>query len=235
MQNYMGILNGLSEGRLKIRCQEALLQGKLHDGDLSNDPHPMLRVFEQGSEYGRTTAHLHVWVGEAGLRKLLSKDVTDDELYGALGQVFVDMERYGDGQLPAWALPGADRQLFSDGSMVRSTFSGNDVYGSGDDADDLAVAKYLVDNLSRLRDRIRLVETPEQEEQIAQEIRDFLGSIDNKLPAYSALAMLVPEHDRAVELGSIVSKRIRRLSDLVTFKMVGPRIFSMPRVLLSVP
>ena len=42
MQNYMGILNGLSEGRLKIRCQEALLQGKLHDGDLSNDPHPML-------------------------------------------------------------------------------------------------------------------------------------------------------------------------------------------------
>ena len=141
---------------------------------------------------------ISIWVGEAGLRKLLRDDVTDDELYGALGQVFVDMERYGDGQLPAWALPGADRQLFSDGSMVRSTFSGNDVYGSGDDADDLAVAKYLVDNLSRLRDRMRLVESPEQEEQIAQEIRDFLGSIDNKLPAYSALAMLVPEHDRAV-------------------------------------
>ena len=106
--------------------------------------------------------------------------------FTVLKQVFVDMERYGDGQLPAWALPGADRQLFSDGSMVRS-FKGDDVYGSGDDADDLAVAKYLVDNLSRLRDRMRLVESPEQEEQIAQEIRDFLGSIENKLPAYMHL------------------------------------------------
>ena len=52
MQNYMGILNGLSEGRLRIRCQEALLQGKLHDGDLSNDPNAIMRLFEQGSEYG---------------------------------------------------------------------------------------------------------------------------------------------------------------------------------------
>ena len=71
---------------------------------------------------------------------------------------------------------------------------------SGDDADDLVVAKFLVDNIVKLRRGLNYVNTAQEEEKLATEIRDFLGQVGDKLPAYAALAMLVPEEDRAVEL-----------------------------------
>jgi len=47
---------------------------------------------------------------------------------------------------------------------------------------------------------MRAAQTPRQEERVAAEIRDFLRDAKQKLPAYAALASLVPEDQRAVEM-----------------------------------
>src|SRR5690606_10479473 len=47
---------------------------------------------------------------------------------------------------------------------------------------------------------MRDARTPRQEERVATEIRDFLRDAENKLGAYAALALLVPEDQRAVEM-----------------------------------
>ena len=78
MQNYMGILDALSEGQLADRCREALAEGEFRDVP-ADDIGIIDRLFNVPKEYGRTTAHLHVWLGEKGLRSLLDDDAHEDD------------------------------------------------------------------------------------------------------------------------------------------------------------
>ncbi len=199
MENYMGILNALSGGRLRTRCQEALFTGKYHDGDLSND-NAIMKLFEQGSEYGRTTVNLHVWLGERGIRRMLSSELNSEQLYQAIGEAFRDINRYGEGVLPKWAAPGADRRTPTGVYLFPHSLNKHTAYGDEDDTSDLEIAKFLVDNILALQDNMKWSTSAKDEEAVSLQIREFLHKCNNKLPAYAALALLVPEEDRAVEM-----------------------------------
>lgn len=199
MQNYMGILDALSEGQLVDRCREALAQGEFRDIP-ADDIGVIDRMFNLRKEYGRTTAHLHVWLGEKGLRSLLADDTSEDDLYMAIGEIFTNLGSGSKETLPDWALPGAERGLERNGERlsVSGGPAANYDFHSGERS--LKSARYLVDNIKLLRDEMSAAKTPEQEQAVAEDIRDFLADCKDRLSAYSALAMLVPQDQRAVEM-----------------------------------
>ncbi|MEE2962155.1 MAG: hypothetical protein VYA34_15585 [Myxococcota bacterium] len=200
MQNYMGVLNSLSGGNLVKRCAQALAQGKFHDQDTRNDHEDWIRDIAEMKEFGRTTVHMHLWVGERGLRRIFAADLTEDDLYGAMGEAFRNVTSKSNGKIPEWSKPGSDRTLYKGVKPLRLLFGSCASYGVSDTEVDLATARYLVDNIMALRKNVNAADTPSKEEAVAKKIRDFLAETENKLPAFAALAMLVPEEDRAVEM-----------------------------------
>ncbi len=200
LQNYLGVLNALSGGRLEARAREALMSGRYrHDGFL-DDINPIHQLFFKPREFGRTIVHLHVWLGEEGLRQLLESNLSADQMYGRIAEVFANLEGKDRTGLPAWARRGGDRTLVRRGQRVGTQGGPAVHYGVGQSDHDLGTARYLVDNILALRARMKKARTPTQEAEVARRIRDFLRDAHDKLPAYAALANLVPEQHRAVEM-----------------------------------
>jgi len=211
MQDFMGVYDALSEGALTRRCAEALATGAQWL-DAQNF-HPIRRFFEELDAFGQTTAHLHVWLGEPGLESLFQSEWTEDDLYRRIGEVFSNIELV-DGEpvktLPRWAMPGAQRSLKHRGQPLDTLGGSASLYGLPKDPNNrlrlhsdqegLATARYLVDNIQRLSRSMRRDLSPNQEGAMATEIRDFLADCKDRLAAYAALAMLVPESQRAVEM-----------------------------------
>ncbi|MBT6177581.1 MAG: hypothetical protein HOI23_10065 [Deltaproteobacteria bacterium] len=199
MQNYMGILDALSEGQLADRCREALEQGDFRD--VPDDSIGLIdRLFNVPKEYGRTTAHLHVWLGEKGLRSLLDDDTHEDDLYMAIGEIFTNLSGESKETMPEWALPGADRSIERRGERIDVSGGPALMYDFHKAERSLKTARYLVDNIKSLRGKMQAADTPEKEKVVAQDIRDFLGDCKDRMSAYAALAMLVPVEQRAVEM-----------------------------------
>lgn len=201
MQNLVGVLNAISGGRLEARAREALGEGAYRNDTAADDWNPIHQLFFKPREFGRTIAHLHIWIGEPGLRQLLDGELSEEQLYQVIGQVFADLHPDGSTVMPAWARPNADRMLPGErvGEYARRFYSDRVITYEDDDSE-LGQARYLVDNLMRLSRMMREARTPRQEEQVAIHIRDFLRDAENKLSAYAALATLVPEDQRAVEM-----------------------------------
>lgn len=199
MQNYMGILDALSEGQLADRCREALEQG--HFRDVPDDNIGLIdRLFNVPKEYGRTTAHLHVWLGEKGLRSLLDDDMHEDDLYRAIGEIFTNLSGDSKESIPEWSLPGADRSIERRGERLDVSGGPALMYDFHKAERSLKTARYLVDNIKLLRGKMQAADTPEKENLVAQDMRDFLGDCKDRMSAYAALAMLVPVDQRAVEM-----------------------------------
>ncbi|MED5465128.1 MAG: hypothetical protein VX699_10765, partial [Myxococcota bacterium] len=211
MQNFMGVYDALSKGTLTRRCAEALATG---DEWLdSQDFDPIRRYFEELDAFGQTTTHLHVWLGESGLESLFSGEWSEDDLYRKIGEVFSNIELRGGKTvktLPRWAMPGANRSLEHNEHYLAPLGGPASFYGLPKDPDNqqrlhadqkgLATARYLVDNIQRLSRSMHRDLSPSQESALATEIRDFLANCKDRLAAYAALAMLVPESQRAVEI-----------------------------------
>ncbi|MEE8409931.1 MAG: hypothetical protein V3T05_10015, partial [Myxococcota bacterium] len=198
MQDFVGVLNVLSNGRLEDRVREALGTGQYRDDDVGDDLNIIHQLFFKPREYGRTIVHLHVWLSETGLRHLLAGDLSEDQLYAAIGKVFANLDPEGGTDLHDWAQPDARGSLETGRRRPGHSRAGDDEVGPWDH--DLETARYLVDNIMQLRGAIRAARTPAQEDRVAADIRDFLRDTKEKLPAYAALASLVPEQHRAVEM-----------------------------------
>jgi hypothetical protein len=154
MQELTTVLDALSNGRLRKRTAEALASGRYRNDGVGDDINPIHQLFFKPREFGRSVVHLHIWLGEPGLRWLLESDLTREALLQRFGRL---------------ALSVAD-------------------------------ARTLTEELLGLRSLAKAAKTPEQEEQVAKRIRDFLQKTRERMPAYAALASLVPEHLRAVEM-----------------------------------
>ena len=176
---------------------EALAEGEFRDVP-QDDIGIIDRLFNVPKEYGKTTAHLHVWLGEKGLRSLLDDDAHEDDLYLAIGEIFTNLGGDSKESLPDWALPGADRGLERRGQRVDVSGGPAANYDFHKDERSLKSARYLVDNIKSTC-KMEAADTPEKEKAVAQDIRDFLADCKDRMSAYAALAMLVPEQ-RAVEM-----------------------------------
>lgn len=160
---------------------DVLSDGRLHDD--------LRQVLERPRDYGRTITNLHVWLGETGLRTLLERDLDEDALFAAVGRAFAHVDAHGRAVPPPWAAPGADRDDPRDDGPGRPR------------ADpDLPAARRLVRGLLELRATARAATTPETEEALAHRVRGFLQGLEPKLTCFAALASLVPERERAVEM-----------------------------------
>lgn len=154
MAQLTTVLDVLSAGRLSKRTAEALKSGRYRGDSAAADLNPIHLLFQKPREFGRSVVHLHIWLGEPGLRAVLESDLTREGLLARFGRVALDV---------------------SD-------------------------ARLLTDELLQLRDRAKAAKTPAQEEKLAQAIRDLLQRARKRMPVYAALASLVPESQRAVEM-----------------------------------
>jgi hypothetical protein len=184
MQMLMGAIDVLSKGRLEDKLEEALRQGAYRNDGLEEHLNLIHQIFFKPSEYGRTITHMHIWLGEAGLKQLLAQNWTEDQLYHRLAQSFVRLSDDGQKQAPAWSEPALRRRMLKSDKLPA----------------DLAGAHYLATNLMRIRSQMKGLMTPAKEKKIAAQMRDFLRDAKDSLPAFTALATLVDEEHRAVEM-----------------------------------
>ncbi len=163
LEQMTTLLDALSNGALAQKTKEALASGRYRDDKWYDDINPIHQLFFKPKEFGRSVVHLHVWLGEKGLRRLLQSELSEPAL----------MQRFGRLRL------------------------------------DVADARQLTRDLLSLREKTLKARTPKQEEAVAKLLRDFLKRTKERVPAYAALATLVPENERAIEMrvGSIVPGR----------------------------
>ena len=189
-QDQVGLLNALSKGALRDDLELAVTEGR-EDG---SDQHWLSRLVHGDNTFGRTNVNFHVWLGESGLRALLRDDRSPEDLYREIGQAFIDLSAVKDAKAPRWSRrPDILERLANDGDISHFDIADEDL-------EEIEIAREVIGQIQSLQGRLPKDATPAQEAELAAELRDVAAGFSDRLKAFAALSVLVPEKSRAVEM-----------------------------------
>ena len=189
-QDQVGLLNALSAGALRDELEKAVTEGR-EDG---SDQHWFRKLIHGDDTFGRSNVNFHVWLGEAGLRNLLRDNRSPEDLYRQIGQAFIDLSSVKEAKAPRWSRRPEILEHLASGKDL-SHFEIPD-----EDIEEIEIAREVVSSLQELQGRLPEDATPAQETALAAELRDMAGGFSDRLKAFTALAVLVPDKSRAVEM-----------------------------------
>jgi len=189
-QDHVGLLNALSSGALRDELEKAVTEGK----EVDTEQNWLNKLIHGDNTFGRSNVNFHVWLGEAGLRNLLRDNRSPEDLYRQIGQAFIDLSAVKDAKPPRWSRRP---------EILERLASGKDISHfeiPKEDLEEIDIAREVVSKIQELQGRLPKDATPAQEMSLAAELRDMAGDFSDRLKAFAALAVLVPENSRAVEM-----------------------------------
>ncbi len=189
-QDQVGLLNALSKGALRDDLEEAVTKGR-EDG---SDQHWLGRLIHGDNTFGRTHVNFHVWLGESGLRALLRDDRSSEDLYREIGQAFIDLSAVKEAKAPRWSRRPEILERLANNKDI-SHFEIAD-----EDLEEIEIAREVIEQIQALQGRLPKDATPAEETALASELRDVAAGFSDRLKAFAALSVLVPEKSRAVEM-----------------------------------